>query len=56
MDTLGIDFKTSRKWIEFQMTPDMNWKNIDIDRVRPISSFPITDGEQLKEPFNWKDT
>ena len=56
MDTLGIDFNTHRKWIEFQMTPDMKWKNIDIDRVRHISSFHITDDEQLKEPFNWKNT
>ena len=38
------------------MTPDMNWENIDIDHVRPIPSFDISDNEQLKEAFNWKNT
>ena len=36
------------------MTPDINWKNIDIDHVKPITSFDISDDEQLKEVFNWR--
>ena len=47
---------TYRKWIEFQRTPDMNWKNIDIDHVRCNCSFDISDDDQLKEAFNWKNT
>ena len=34
----------------------MNWTNIEIDHVRPISSFDKSDDEQSKEAFNWKDT
>ena len=55
-DILGIDVETYRKWIEWQMTPDMTWDNIEIDHVRPISSFHISDDEQLKEAFNWRNT
>ena len=54
-DFLGIDFDTYRKWTEFQMTPDMKWKEIDISHVRPISSSDISDDEQLKEAFCWKN-
>ena len=49
MDTYG-------KWIEYQMTPEMNWRNIEIDDLRPISSFDISKNEQLGEAFNWKKT
>ena len=38
------------------MTPDMTWDNIEIGHVRPISSFDISDDEQLKEAFNWRKT
>ena len=55
-DILGIDVETYRKWIEWQMTPDMTWDNIENDHVRPISSFDISDDEQLKEAFNWRNT
>ena len=53
---LGIDIETYKRWIEWQMTPDMTWYNIEIDHVRPISSFDISDDEQLKEAFNWRNT
>ena len=55
-EILGIDIDIYRKWIEYQMTPDMTWDNIEIDHVRPISSFDISDDEQLKEAFNWRNT
>ena len=35
-DILGIDIILYRKWIEIQMTPDMNWSNREIDHVKPI--------------------
>ena len=38
---LGIDIDLYRKWIEFQMTDDMNWNNIEIDHLKPISSFDV---------------
>ena len=31
---LGIDIETNRKWIEWQMTPEMNWTNLEIDHVK----------------------
>ena len=53
---LGIDVDSYRKWIEFQFTPEMTWDNIEIDDVKAICLFDISDDEQLKEAFNWKNT
>ena len=55
-DILGIDIETYRKWIEWQITPDLTWDNIENDHVRPISSFDIYKDEQLKEAFYWQNT
>ena len=52
----GIDIDTFRKWIEFQMTPDINWKKIDIGHVRLFSSFDKSNDERLEEAFCWKST
>ena len=56
INTLGIDIDLYRKWLEFHFTPEMNWENIEIDHVKPICLFDISDDEQLKETFNWKKT
>ena len=53
---LGIDNYTDKKWIVWQMTPDMTWYNIEIDHVKPICLFDVTKDEELKEAFNWKNT
>ena len=55
-DILGIDIDLYKKWIEYQFTPEMNWVNIQIDHVKPICMFDVSDDEQLKEAFNWKNT
>ena len=55
-EILGIDIGTYKKWLEFQFTPEMNWSNIEIDHVKPICMFDVSDEEQLKEAFNWKNT
>ena len=55
-EILGIDVDLYRKWIEFQFTPEMNWSNIEVDHIKPICLFDISDDEQLKEAFNWKNT
>ena len=39
IDILGIDIETYRKLIEFQMTPEMNWSNIETDHVKAICFF-----------------
>ena len=55
-EILGIDIETYKKWIEWQMTPDMTWDNIEIDHVKAICLFDIANDEQLREAFNWRNT
>ena len=55
-DILGIDINLYRKWIEWQMTPEMNWNNIEIDHVKPICMFDISNENELEEAFCWKNT
>ena len=55
-DILGIDIETYKKWIEFQFTPEMNWDNIEIDHVKAICMFDVSDDEPLKKAFSWKNT
>ena len=56
INILGIDIDLYRRWLEFQFTPEMNWLNFEIDHVKPICMFDVSDEEQLKEAFNWKNT
>ena len=56
IDILGIDSNTYKRWIEFQMTPDMTWDNIEIDHVKVICLFDLSKDEKLKEAFSWKNT
>ena len=55
-DILGIDISTYKRWIEFQMTPEMNWSNIEIDHVKPIWMFDVAKDEELKLAFSCKNT
>ena len=50
-----MDIETYRKWIEYQMTPEMNWSNIEIDHVKPIFLFDVSEDGDLKLAFNWKN-
>ena len=34
----------------------MNWSNIEIDDVKPIWMFDVSEDEELREAFNWKNT
>ena len=38
------------------MIPEMNWSNIEIDHVKPICILNISDVEEIKLAFNWKNT
>ena len=49
IDILGIDINTYKRWIEFQMTPDMTWDNIEIDHVKAICLFDLSKDEELKK-------
>ena len=55
-EILGIHVDTYRKWIEFQFTPEMNWYNIEIDHIKPICMFDVSNDEELKKAFSWKNT
>ena len=37
------------------MTREMNWNNIHVDHVKPISSFIISYDNELLEAFNWRN-
>ena len=56
INILGIDIDLYRKWLEFQITPEMNWENIEIDHVKPICMFDVTKDGELREAFSWKNT
>ena len=49
-----IDFY--RKYIEWQFTPEMDWSNTEVDHVKPICMFGISDKKQLKEALIWRNT
>ena len=55
-ENLGIDVETYRKWVEYQMTPERNWLNIENDHVKPICMFDVSKDEELIEAFSWKIT
>ena len=52
IDFLGIDIDTCGKWIEFQMTPNMTWDKIEIDQMKPICMFDVSNDGELKEALN----
>ena len=54
-ENLSRGFDINRKGIEFQFTPEMNWWNIETDHVRPISSFDVSQHEDLKETIIGKN-
>ena len=53
-DILGKDNDSYRNRIEFQLTPEMNWLNIEIDHVKPICMLNIYNDDEIRECFNWK--
>ena len=55
-DISGIDIETYKKGIEYQMTPEMNWSNIEIAQVKAICLYDVSKDEELGEAFNWKST
>ena len=42
--------------MEFQFTLEMNWSDIEVDHIKPICMFDVSNDEQLKEAFSWKNT
>ena len=54
-ELLGISFEEFKNYIEFLMTSEMTWNNIELDHVRPLSSFNLTDPTQLKEASHYSN-
>ena len=55
-EILGFDIDIYRKWIEWQLTPEMNWGNIEVDHVKAICFFDVSNDEELKEAHKWRNT
>ena len=55
-EILGTDIDRYKMWIEYQMTPDLNWSIIETDHVKPFCIFDVSKDEELREAFNWKNT
>ena len=54
-DLLGISFNEFKKYVEFLMTANMKWNNIELDHVHPPSSFDLTNPNQLKEASHYSN-
>lgn len=59
---IGCSISAFIKHIESQFTDQITWKNYgnghgkwNIDHILPISSFDLTDNNQIKEVFNYKN-
>ena len=52
-ELLGISFEEFKKYIEFLMTSEMKWELVQLDHIKPLSSFDLTDPEQLKEAAHY---
>ena len=55
-EILRIYVDLFKKWVDYQMAPEMNWTNIEIDHVKAFCMFDVSDDEQLKQAFNWRNT
>ena len=55
-DILGLDIEINRKRIQVQMTPEINWSNVEINHVKPIPSIEVSKDEELRKTFNWINT
>ena len=38
------------------MSPEMNWSKNEIDNVKPVPSFDVSNDEELLEALNWVNT
>ncbi len=54
-DLVGLEPDELRKYIEKKFRNSMNWKNIHIDHIIPCSSFDMSDEEQQRKCFNYKN-
>jgi len=56
VDLIGCSYAFLKEHIENKFRDGMAWNKLGsfhIDHIRPLSSFDLTDPEQLKAAFNW---
>ena len=49
--TYGLDWKACCQKLIEEKPADFNEKNYEIDHIRPLSSFDLTDPEQIRQAF-----
>lgn len=55
---IGCNIYFFKKWIEYQFVDNMNWNNYGkwhFDHVKPCCSYNLSNQEEVKECFNWKN-
>jgi hypothetical protein len=58
MDLIGLEPKELKEYIKCKFTDDMsfdNYNELEVDHIKPISIYDLTDLTQLKECFNYKN-
>ena len=57
LDYISCDAEFLKNHIESQFRDNMDWKtdNWDIDHIRPVSSFDLTDENQILVCLNWRN-
>jgi hypothetical protein len=59
-ELLGCEIEHYFNWINYTMTDEMTWENYgkywNIDHLIPISNFDLSNHEETKKAFNWKNT
>lgn len=59
-ELLGCDINFYFDWISFTMTSEMTWENYgtfwNIDHLVPINTFDVSQENEAKKAFNWKNT
>jgi hypothetical protein len=55
---IGCDIQFFKNWLEFQFSDGMTWDNYGewhMDHVIPCSTFDLSNDNEIKECFNWKN-
>ena len=58
LELLGASVAFVKKYLESKFTPGMSWDNYGewhVDHIKPCASFDLTDPEQQRECFNYKN-
>lgn len=60
LEYLGCDVESWKEHLEKLFDDNMNWDNYgdywDIDHIKPLSSFDLSNQDEIKEAFNYKNT